>query len=42
VIEVITPLVPAAVITSHHLARAGRQPDQRTDISHLISFTVTG
>lgn len=39
VMEVILPLDPASQITSHHLARAGRKPDARTDISHLIQWT---
>jgi hypothetical protein len=39
VIEVVAPLDPNARVTCHHLAGAGRQPHQRTDISHLIEWT---
>lgn len=39
VMEVILPLDPAAQITTHHLARAGRKPEERTDITHLIQWT---
>lgn len=38
VMEVVLPLDASAEITSHHLARAGRQPGERTDISHLLSW----
>ena len=40
VIEVTSPLSPEARITSHHLAKAGRQPHERADISHLIEWTA--
>lgn len=38
VMEVIQPIAPDAKITMHHLAKAGLQPDQRTDISHMIKW----
>lgn len=38
VIELVSPLLPEAEVTSHYLAKAGRQPHERTDISHLISW----
>lgn len=38
IFEMIRPLAQDAQITSHHLAVAGRQPDQRTDVSHLIAW----
>ncbi len=38
VFEMIRPLGPDAQITSHHLATAGRKPEQRSDISHLIEW----
>ncbi len=38
VIEVILPLDPAAQITAQHLARVGRRPEQRTDMSALFSW----
>lgn len=38
VMEVQLPLDPASEITAHHLARAGRKPADRTDISHLIEW----
>ena len=40
VMEVISPLDPSAQVTSHHLGKFGRKPHERTDISHLISWTV--
>ena len=39
VIELIFPLDPAAEVTSHYLSRVGRKPAERSDISHLISWT---
>lgn len=39
VFEVVAPLDPRAKVTAHHLARTGRRPEQRTDISHLIRWT---
>lgn len=39
VMEVVVPLDPAIQITAHHLARTGRKPDERRDISHLIEWT---
>jgi hypothetical protein len=41
VIEVTTPLAEDAQIAYHHLARVGRKPEERTDISHLISWSAT-
>ena len=41
VIELITPLAAETRITSHYLAKVGRKPHERTDISHLISWTET-
>lgn len=38
VIELVSPLAPDARVTSHYLAKAGRQPHERTDISHLITW----
>ena len=38
IMEVTQPLDAAARITAHYLAKAGRQPDQLTDIGHLISW----
>lgn len=38
VFEMIRPLAADAEITSHHLARAGRKPEQRGDIGHLIQW----
>lgn len=38
VIETITPIDPAMRITTHLLARVGRKPEERTDISHLIEW----
>jgi len=39
VIELTMPLDPRVQIGSHHLAKTGRKPHERTDISHLISWT---
>ena len=36
IIEVVRPLDPAAAITSHYLAKVGRKPHERTDISRMI------
>lgn len=38
VVEVVRPLDDER-ITAHHLGTAGRKPDERTDISHLIQWT---
>jgi hypothetical protein len=38
VIELIRPLGPDEQITAHYLAKVGRQPHERADIGHLISF----
>jgi hypothetical protein len=38
IIEMIRPLAADAQITSHYLAKVGRKPDERGDISHLISW----
>ena len=38
VFEMVRPLAADAQITSHHLAAAGRKPEQRSDISHLIEW----
>lgn len=38
VIEVILPLDAAAQITAHHLARVGRRPEQRTDMSAMFRW----
>ncbi len=38
VIEVVTPLDPRAQVTSHHLARTGLKPHERTDISHMLKW----
>jgi hypothetical protein len=39
VIEINRPLADNEKITAHYLAEAGRKPDERSDISHLISWT---
>lgn len=36
--EIVSPLDDNSRITVHHLARAGRQPHERRDISHLIEW----
>lgn len=38
VIEVMQPIDANAKITMQHLAKSGLQPDQRTDISHMIKW----
>jgi hypothetical protein len=38
VFEVALPLDPNAAITAHHLAKTGRQPGERSDIAHLLSW----
>jgi len=38
VVEMTTPISPNTQFTAHHLARVGRKPEARTDISHLISW----
>ena len=38
VFELVRPLAADAQITSHHLATAGRKPEERSDISHLIEW----
>lgn len=38
VMEVIEPLHEGARYTTHLLGTAGRQPEERTDISHLITW----
>ena len=40
VFEMIRPLAADAQITSHHLATAGRKPEERSDISHLIEWAA--
>lgn len=40
VIEVTSPLSPDAKVTAQHLAKTGRQPHERADISHLIEWTA--
>ncbi len=39
VFELVTPLAENAVLASHHLGRVGRKPEERTDISNMISWT---
>lgn len=39
VIELVLPLDPKALITSHHLARFGRKPHERSDISRMLSWS---
>lgn len=39
VIELVWPLDPAIRITSHHLAKMGRKPHERTDNSRFITWT---
>ncbi|QGP80527.1 nuclear transport factor 2 family protein [Sphingobium sp. CAP-1] len=38
VFEMIRPLTADAQITSHYLAKAGRKPEERSDIGHLIQW----
>lgn len=38
VFELVAPLDPLARLTSHYLGKAGRKPEQRTDIGHLIAW----
>ncbi len=38
VIELLSPLDPAMQITSHHLAKVGRKPHERTDISRMLHW----
>lgn len=40
VFEMIRPLAEDAQITSHHLATAGRKPEELKDISHLIQWVA--
>lgn len=40
VFEMIRPLAEDAQITSHHLATAGRKPEELNDISHLIQWVA--
>ncbi len=40
VMELITPLSADAKVSAHHLAKTGRKPQERTDISHLIQWTA--
>ena len=39
VIELIFPLHPDVKLTAHYLRKAGRKPHERTDTSHLITWT---
>jgi hypothetical protein len=39
VFELVGPLDPNWKVTCHHLATAGRKPEELKDISHLISFS---
>ncbi|OCC25498.1 hypothetical protein MB02_02355 [Croceicoccus estronivorus] len=39
IFELITPIADSAELTSHHLAKFGRKPEERTDISAMISWT---
>lgn len=38
--EIIQPLASNAKITTHHLGSAGRKPQDRTSIDHVISWTT--
>lgn len=38
VIELVWPLDPAIKFTSHHLAKTGRKPEERTDNSRFITW----
>lgn len=38
VFELVSPLDPNARLTCHYLGKVGRKPEQRTDISRLISW----
>lgn len=42
VIEVVQPLASDALITAHHLGRAGRSVEERTDMTPLISWEAVG
>lgn len=39
VIEIVYPRDKAGVITAHWLAKTGLKPQERTDISHMLSWT---
>lgn len=41
VFELVSPLDPKAQVTCHHLATAGRKPEERADISHFIQWKTT-
>lgn len=38
VMEIVSPIDPDARLTAHLLGRAGRKPEERSDISHLIEW----
>jgi hypothetical protein len=40
VIELNSPLDPAVTVDSHYLAKVGLKPNERTDVSHLISWAA--
>lgn len=38
IMEVVEPIRPGMQITTHYLAKVGRKPHERSDISHLITW----
>ncbi|WP_150292636.1 nuclear transport factor 2 family protein [Sphingobium estronivorans] len=42
VIEVNMPLDPAIKVDFHYLKKVGRKPEERRDVSHLITWTTDG
>lgn len=40
IMEVVEPIRPGMQITTHYLAKVGRKPHERSDISHLITWTT--
>ena len=42
VIELVWPLDPAIQVTSNHLSKAGRKPEERTDNSRFITWGDAG
>ena len=38
IMEIVEPIRPGMEITTHYLAKVGRKPHERTDISHAITW----
>ena len=38
IMEIVEPIRPGMQITTHYLAKVGRKPHERSDISHLITW----